>query len=173
MGITLKNLFILLTTLISSGFWLGYSWGSGSDASFPPVSHELTAEECGTCHMAFPAGLLPARSWQQMMKTLDQHFGEDASLAPEETAAITRYLVENAADNPRANILMRRIASGIPGNAAPQRFTETRHFGYLHDEVPASVWKRGKIGSKANCIACHTRGESGSFIEREIKIPKD
>jgi hypothetical protein len=39
--------------------------------------------------------------------------------------------------------------------------------------VPASVWKRAKIGSRANCIACHTRAETGSFAEREIKIPKE
>lgn len=173
MGISFKNLAILLATLPSSGFFLGYSWGSGSDASFPPVSHKLTAEAYGSCHMAFPAGLLPARSRQHMMNTLDRHFGKDASLSPEETAAITRYLVDSAADSRNANLPMRRIASGVPSGTAPQRFTETRDFGYLHDEVPANIWKRAKIGSKANFVACHTRAESGSFIEREIKIPKD
>ncbi|MCU0812108.1 MAG: diheme cytochrome c [Thiobacillaceae bacterium] len=173
MGINFRNLGILLATLIGSSFWLGYSWGSGSDAYFPPVSDRLTAEECGACHMAYPAGLLPARSWQRMMRELEDHFGEDASLPPADAAAITRYLVENAADNPRASHLIRRIASGIPANASPQRFTETRHFGFLHDEVPARVWNRAKIASKANCVACHTRAESGSFIEREIKIPKE
>jgi hypothetical protein len=173
MGLNFKNLGILLVTLLSSGFWLGYSWGSGSDAYFPPVADKLTAEECGACHMVFPAGLLPARSWQRMMNTLQDHFGEDASLPPADAAAITRYLTTNAADNPQATMLMRRVAGGIPHNAAPLRFTETRHFAYLHDEVPGRVWNRAKIASKANCVACHTRAESGSFIEREIKIPKD
>jgi hypothetical protein len=173
MSVNPKNLGVLLATLLGSALWLGNSWGSGSDAYFPPVDHSLTATECGSCHMVFPAGLLPARSWQHMMKTLEAHFGEDASLSPEESAAISRYLVDNAADSPRANTLMRRIAGGIPYNAAPLRFTETRHFAYLHDEVPAAIWKRAKIASKANCVACHTRAESGSFVEREVKIPKD
>jgi hypothetical protein len=108
-----------------------------------------------------------------MMGTLDKHFGEDASLPPAEVQEITRYLTANAADNPQATLRMRRIASGIARAAAPLRFTETPYFGYVHDEVPSYVWKRAKIGSKANCIACHTRADSGSFDEREIKIPKD
>jgi len=123
--------------------------------------------------MAYPACLLPARSWTRMMRSLENHFGEDASLSPEETLAITRHLQDNAADSAYANERMRRIAGGIGLNAAPLRFTETPYFGYLHDEVPADVWKRAKIGSRANCIACHTRAETGSFAEREIKIPKD
>lgn len=173
MGVTFKNLGVLLGALLASGFWLGTSWGDGSQLSFPPITHKATRDECAACHMAYPAGLLPARSWTRMMNSLENHFGEDASLAHEETAAITRYLVGNAADSAHANDRSRRIASGIAVNTAPLRFTETPYFGYLHDEVPAGVWKRAKIGSRANCIACHTRGETGSFAEREIKIPKD
>lgn len=172
MGINKKNLSILLATIFGSSFLLTASWGSSGDAVFAPVTHALTKEECSACHMAYPAGLLPARSWKKMMGELDRHFGEDASLAPEVTKDIEKYLTENAADSPRASVLMSRIASGIPGNSAPQRFTETRHFGYLHDEVPTHVWKRKGIASKANCTACHTKADQGSFIEREIKIPK-
>jgi len=173
MGLTFRNLGILLGALIASGAWLGTSWGDGSQPTFPPVSNQAAATECAACHMAYPPGLLPARSWTRMMRSLENHFGEDASLSLEETQAITRYLQNNAADSTYANDRMRRIASGIASNAAPLRFTETPYFGYLHDEVPADVWKRAKIGSRANCIACHTRAESGSFAEREIKIPKD
>lgn len=173
MGVTLKNLSILLLTLLGSSLFLATSWGSDDHASFAPVTHALTKAECAACHMAYPAGLLPARSWTRMMKELDQHFGEDASLPAKDVEQIARYLVDNAADSPRANRRMSRIASGIPPGSAPLRFTETPYFGYLHDEVPARVWQRKGIASKANCVACHTRAESGSFIEREIKIPKD
>jgi hypothetical protein len=173
MGVTFKNLGVLVGALLASGFWLGFSWGDSGQPSFAPVTHKTTAAECSACHMAYPAGLLPARSWTRMMQSLENHFGEDASLSTEETVAITRYLVDHAADSPYASERSRRIVSGIPANAAPLRFTETPYFGYLHDEVPAGVWKRAKIGSRANCIACHTRGESGSFAEREIRIPKD
>ena len=36
--------------------------------------------ECGSCHVAYPAQLLPATSWQRLMKGLDKHFGTDASV---------------------------------------------------------------------------------------------
>jgi mono/diheme cytochrome c family protein len=172
MGINARNLSILLATILGSSFLLTASWGSSGDAVFAAVTHAPTKEECSACHMAYPAGLLPARSWKKMMGELDRHFGEDASLAPEVASGITKYLTDNAADAPRGTQMMSRITSGIPGNSAPQRFTETRHFGYLHDEVPSYVWKRKGIASKANCVACHTKAEQGSFIEREIKIPK-
>ena len=107
------------------------------------------------------------------MNELENHFGDNASLPPQETAEIRRYLMEHAADSRTANQIMQRIASGIRFNDAPLRFTETAYFGYVHDEVPASIWKRSKIGSKANCIACHTRAETGSFGEKEIRIPKE
>lgn len=174
MGLIWKNLGVLFATLAASGVWLGTSWGDGGPTpTFSPVSHKATAAECAACHMAYPAGLLPVRSWTRMMRELDNHFGEDASLSPEETLAITRYLTENAADSTRANERSRRIAGGIAPGDSPQRFSETPYFRYLHDEVPAGVWKRAKIASRANCIACHTRAESGSFAEREIKIPKE
>ena len=32
-----------------------------------PVTNALYAEECGSCHFAYPPGLLPASSWQQVM----------------------------------------------------------------------------------------------------------
>lgn len=172
MGITSRSLLWLTATVIASTFLLTASWGSDGSASFVPVTHTATKNECAACHMAYPAGLLPARSWQKMMGELDRHFGEDASLNAQEVEQIGRYLTENAADSPRANRQMQRIASGIAPGANPQRFTETSFFSYLHDEVPSGVWKRKGIASKSNCVACHTRAEQGSFIEREIRIPK-
>lgn len=172
MGINARNLAWLAATVIGSTFLLTASWGSDGTASFAPVTHPATKNECAACHMAYPAGLLPARSWQKMMGELDRHFGEDASLSAQEVEQIGRYLTGNAADSPQANRIMQRIASGIAPGTSPQRFTETPLFGYLHDEVPSGVWKRKGIASKSNCVACHTRAEQGSFIEREIRIPK-
>jgi Dihaem cytochrome c len=99
-----------------------------------------------------------------MTNSLENHFDADASLGSKPTAEIMCYLL--------ANELMWRIASGNYMNDAPLRFTETAYFEHVHDEVPGSMWKRS-MGSEANCIARHTKFDTGSFSEREIRIPKD
>ena len=38
------------------------------------------AQECSACHVAYPAGFLPAASWQRVMAGLGKHYGTDASL---------------------------------------------------------------------------------------------
>jgi hypothetical protein len=60
----------------------------------------------------------------------------------------------------------------VPAASTPQRITEMPFFGFMHDEVPSSIWKRPKVGSKSNCVACHGRADEGRYFEREIIIPK-
>ncbi len=127
--------------------------------------------ECGSCHMLYPPGLLPARSWNAMMGGLRDHFGENASLDPAMRQKLTEFLTENAADR----VVQRRsqkIAQSIPSQQSPLRFTETHYFKRQHDEVKDSVWARKSVGSPANCVACHGRAEAGIFSEDEIRVPK-
>lgn len=163
----------LFATMAVTALWLTLSWGNPVTPTFPPITHKTAAAECAACHLAYPAGTLPARSWLRLMDGLSSHFGEDASLTKEETQSITRYLVENAADSPIANPRSRQIAAGIPPQMSPLRFTETAYFRHLHDDIPARIWQRSQIGSRSNCMACHTRADQGSFAEREIRIPKN
>lgn len=173
MKITLRQLAVLALALAVTGF--GLSRGSADSdpgQTFPDVKHKLWEHECSSCHMLYSPGMLPARSWSRMMKELKDHFGENATLAPEDAALIEKHLVNNAADGMGANVRMRRIASSIAAADAPQRFSETAHFRYIHDDIPKGVWKREKIGSPANCIACHPKADQGRYPEREIRIPK-
>jgi hypothetical protein len=128
-------------------------------------------EECGSCHMLYPPGLLPARSWTVMMGGLKDHFGENASLEAGVKEKLTAFLTENAADRSDQR-RSRKIAQSIPQKDSPLRFTETRYFLHKHDDVSAAVFKRKAIGSPANCVACHGRAEQGIFSEDEIRIPK-
>ncbi len=141
-------------------------------AAFPMPEGKLYLEECGGCHTAYAPGLLPARSWKKMMAELEHHFGEDATFGAEAEKAVSALLTELAADGRRANTLMRRIAGSIPAADAPQRISGTPFFKFMHDEVPNSFWKRTKIGTAANCVACHTRANLGRYYEREVSIPK-
>lgn len=171
MGVTYKNLAILLLSIVIAAFWIGNGQADG-EVNFPMPRDKVYVEECGGCHTAYAPGLLPARSWQKMMNELEDHFGEDASLEEPQQLAVLRWLTDYAADASNATPLMRRIAASITRDAAPQRITETALFKYMHDEVPAYIWKRAKIGSPANCGACHTRANEGRYSEREVRIPK-
>lgn len=127
--------------------------------------------ECASCHMAFPPGLLPKRSWLRVLGGLGDHFGEDATVDKETADKISSYLTANAADNV-ANRRSQKIAKSIPVGESPLRITETLYFKRQHHEVGKKVWMRKSIGSSANCAACHMRAEQGVFSEDEIKIPR-
>jgi hypothetical protein len=100
--------------------------------------------ECGSCHVAYPARLLPAASWRQLMASLDRHFGSDASLEARANEEIGRYLAANAG---------RRA----PPPGAEPRITATRWFLKEHKgEIPPAK-------NPADCIACHAGAEQGNY----------
>ena len=115
-------------------------------------------QECGSCHLAFAPGLLPAESWRRVMGGLDKHFGADASLTSQENREITDFLVKNAARPWRSP-------------RAPLRITETAWFQRKHHEIAPAVWKRAAIKSPANCSACHSGADKGDFEEDRVRIP--
>ena len=123
--------------------------------------------ECGACHMTYHPGLLPARSWRKMMDGLDKHFGQNASLDPIPQKEITSFLVKFSADQGNT-----KYAKSIPAASTPLRITETAWFKREHREVRAEVWKRAKIGSASNCMACHKGAEQGDFSEDKVAIPR-
>ncbi|MES9901232.1 MAG: diheme cytochrome c [Sedimenticola sp.] len=136
-----------------------------------PVENPLYREECGSCHFAYQPGLLPARSWRRVMVGLENHFGEDAALGKEEAGALESYLVKSAADHSnykRSVKIMRSLSS----NEAPLRTTDTPYLIGKHNKLSSRhVVGNPEVASISNCGACHTQAESGSFSEREIRIP--
>ncbi|CDK99369.1 Diheme cytochrome c [Magnetospirillum gryphiswaldense MSR-1 v2] len=149
---------LLLATLLALPF---ASAARAGDDWVPPVTDPLVKKECGTCHMAFQPAFLPARSWNKMMDTLADHFGEDASLPADKAAAIRAYLTQNAGDvvgQGRARKYMRHVAGGD----APQRITENPDFIRKH-QLPERVWKDPKVVTKSNCPACHVGADRGFY----------
>jgi len=116
--------------------------------------------ECGSCHVAYPAQLLPATAWQRLMKSLDKHFGTDASVDAATAAEIGSFL-DKYAGNKR----------GIAGETT-LRVSETSWFQREHRKVDAAIWNNAKVKSAANCAACHTAAEAGDYRERGIRIPQ-
>ncbi len=127
----------------------------------PAPTNPVWQEECGSCHIAYPARYLPAESWRSMMGSLDRHFGTDASVDAKTAATIEAFLVQNA----------KRSKTAQKPESSTLRITETKWFRSEHDEISAAKWKSPAIGSAANCGACHPGADKGSFRERDIKIP--
>jgi len=132
-----------------------------SGAGAADLDEQAWREECSACHIAYPARLLPAASWQKIMSTLDDHFGVDASADALTAEKISRYLA-SAARSPS------RIEAGPP----ILRITETRWFVHEHDGVSQRQWRNPKVKTAANCSACHQDAEAGRFNERPLRIPK-
>jgi hypothetical protein len=152
-----------LFRMMCVGLWIVAVGGARADDPVGLNTPMLPAyvQECGSCHLAYPPGLLPAESWRRLMASLPQHFGSDASLDAPTTQAIATWLVANAG----AYMKVRE--------APPQdRITRAAWFVREHREIAPATWQRASIKSPAQCAACHTLADTGSFREREIRIPK-
>ncbi len=127
----------------------------------PPVTDPLTVKACGECHMVFQPAFLPARSWGGIMDTLADHFGDNATMAPDKAAHIRKVLMEGAADTGGGRMgakVMRRLDPG----STPLRITQTAPFLRKHD-LPASIWKRPDVVTRSNCPACHAAADKGDY----------
>jgi hypothetical protein len=158
----------LLALTLPSG---GEARGDGGYDLMPHSTNKNWQQECASCHLAYPPSLLPRASWQRLMGSLEQHFGENASLDPASQADILRFLEANAADSGGSR-MGDKVMQRMDTNTAPLRITETRWFVRKHDEVPRDTWSRKSVGSAANCVACHRQAEQGRFNEHDIRIPK-
>ncbi len=168
----LLQLAVLIGTVSATGWLLaGEHEGESRSKALAPVSNPKWQAECSACHTLYHPGLLPERSWRRVMGSLDKHFGENASLDPVTQKEITAFLAANAADHADSR-RSAKIAQSIPAGAAPLRITETAWFVRKHDEIRPDIWKRPKVGSAANCAACHSGAEKGDFAEANVRIPR-
>ncbi|HET9207706.1 MAG TPA: diheme cytochrome c [Burkholderiaceae bacterium] len=123
----------------------------------PPPAY---VQECGACHVAYPASMLPATSWQRLMANLQRHYGADASLDASTAQSLGVWLTAHAATGRRAT------------PPPEDRITRSTWFVREHDEVAPSTWQRPSVKSAANCSACHAGAEKGSFDEHQVRIPR-
>lgn len=143
---------ILLALLALAG---GAAWADGDEDGVAMAPANATYDaECGACHLAFAPGFLPAASWTAIMATLPDHFGEDASLPPEQVAEIGAYLTAHAGPDPR----------GLDAANPPLRISALPWFTDEHgSRLVAKAKADPKIGTMANCAACHRDAARGIF----------
>ena len=140
-----------------------------------PVMNPTYGQECGSCHMAYQPGLLPALDWARIMgpDALTDHYGDDASLSDALRGEIASYLIANSADQGTSS---RSRAFAFVGEAtadtALPRITRTRYFVNKHDEVPAHlVTGNPDVGSFSQCDSCHRGANEGIYNEEQVSIP--
>ncbi|MBK1680770.1 cytochrome C [Rhodocyclus tenuis] len=112
--------------------------------SLPAEKNALWRSECGACHQAFPPMMLTVGNWQAMMRELEQHFGEDASLDEASRQEIAAYLQRNGAPDSYG----RHSASSL-------RITDTAYFQRRHKGSSVPLWRRTGENKPSNCPACH------------------
>ena len=88
--------------------------------------------------------MLSSGEWSEIMSDLKSHFGVDASLDTPIQQDIARYLEQHGAASNRHDRL-----------GTMPRITETDRFVAKHRSA-IRLWKRGRLKSLVDCLACHT-----------------
>jgi cytochrome b len=133
--------------------------------------HKLWRDECGSCHLAYHPTLLPARSWQALIDRQDDHFGEKLGLDAQSAGEILGFLRQNAAETGMSEPAYKINRSIAPGET-PLRITQTGYWIEKHRDIDPGAWKHPKVGSKANCAACHLDAEQGTFEDAAMRLPR-
>ncbi len=133
----------------------------------PATPAQHFQKECGDCHLAYPARLLPAASWRAMMGNLERHFGVDASLDERTAQIVGQYLAQNSGREPRPG------PDAAPAVAAAPllRISDVPWFVREHREVSPAILAMKEVGSISNCAACHTDATQGRFSESALRMP--
>lgn len=148
--------------------------GTVAHAATPANSQAAGAlykEECASCHMAYPAELLPWHSWKKILNNLDQHFGDNATLDPATVQTLGQYLQDNSADTADSR-RARKILRTITGDNTPLRISELPYIRRKHHEIPVRyITGNPQVKSLSNCVACHQGAEQSNFSEHQVRIP--
>lgn len=149
-----------LATMIVLGLLALPTAQADSDQMLPRDMPAAYVQECASCHTAYPPGMLPARSWQHIMGNLNRHYGSDASLDDAAVRQLSKWLLANAGT-------YKRVAETPPED----RITRSAWFVRKHDDIAPAVWKLPSVKSTANCIACHTQADRGSYDDDNLRFP--
>ncbi len=132
--------------------------------------HPLFAEECASCHILYPPHLLPKVSWQKMMSSLEDHFGDDASLERVDEKSIEEYLVSNSAETSTKEAAF-YIFETLKDKEDIIAISESPYWKEKHKEIDDKIYRSKEVKTKANCKACHGDIEKGLLEDMNIKMP--
>jgi hypothetical protein len=148
-------------------------WAGASQAlprNFPPIANPQYVKECGTCHMAFPPQLLPARSWRQVMGSLDHHFGDSAQVDDATRQKLTDYVTANSADLEQ-NVQSAEVMHSLRPGETPPSISKIPYIAGLHAAVLDPAWGGNPLPKTlSECSVCHYKAETGNYVDRGFKV---
>ena len=119
-------------------------------------------EECGACHLAYPPGLMPSKTWDKVMTGLSDHFGENAELDDETAQLIMSYLQQESL-RPGKPTVMSEMLRKLPQNP-PLRMTEFPAFLAAHEIIGEQLEMDSfPKGFLSPCADCHRQAADGIF----------
>ena len=137
------------------------------------VSLPRYAEECSSCHYAYPPGLLPEASWRSLLAVpaLPDHFGENIEMKEAVRTELLDYSARNAADHSFSK-RSRSIIASLGSGPAPLRITEVPYIRRKHRTIPQDqIRNNPKVKSLALCDTCHTQADTGNLDDESVVIP--
>jgi hypothetical protein len=172
---------VCLGALLSSGAavhaeeesWLGWMLDFDRQKGVQAVDNESWKEECGSCHFAYPPGLMVSQSWEKLLTpaALEDHFGENAELDESVLADLKAYALSHAAEKSYFK-RSRKITRSVGEAEAPLRITDTDYIRRKHEEIPKKLIKGNPdVQLASNCTACHTKADKGIFDDDTVNIP--
>ena len=139
----------------------------GDDLSPRFIMDETYKRECGSCHIAYPPMLLPIKSWQHLMSSLDSHFGDNAELESKTSSHILTYLNQNSLESDTGLVVShwQKVILEDP----PMRITELNVFKVDHKEPYRLLGDSAEEpGFFAPCGDCHKEAELGIFSKDRL-----
>lgn len=137
---------------------------------FIEVFDRAVKKTCGSCHMTFNPEMLPAKSWEIIMKGLKNHFGKEVILDEATIGKFQSYFTSRSSDMSGSQN-GRNFMEGINREEPPLRIIDTPHFRNKHQNIADNVWSREGIKAKNNCISCHADALKGDYEAKNVKIP--
>jgi hypothetical protein len=159
---------LLALSVVSQTTWITLSLAATQ--FFPPITDAGYLKECGSCHMAYPPEFLPARSWNRVLGSLQDHFGDSAQLDAATQQRIRDYLVAHAADNAQ-NVHSIAIMHSLNASEAPLRITATPYIAGIHAAVLDPAWRPNpRPKTLTECGVCHLQAQTGNYTMRKFTV---
>jgi len=165
---------LILLLVVAAGAWVYFRGYFHSQPDHPYLPFTLAPlaqnaawqKECAGCHLDYHPSILPARSWDALLREQHEHFGEDLDLDDNSVQALQQYALSQPAES-HVTPLAWKIDATTPVQEVPLRVTETGYWKRRHKDLSTADWNRTK---RFACEGCHLDAAAGTFLPGAIHV---